>query len=154
MILDMPKPAVNVDKSPTLKMYKNLMIDCLSMYADVDQHDLSKAVDYSINKRLHDTHKVKLENNYTKHDRTTTLLNLSDWIASKEPIVTAHGTMFRKHGDVPNPLGTVIQLFLDKRVEDKNIMLTFPKGSENYEKYNLFQQLDKIDCNGLVNIRL
>ena len=77
-----------------------------------------------------------------------TLLELTDYINSREPIVTAHGVMFRKHGEVPNPLSKVIQKFLDKRGEDKKMMFKFPKGSEEFEKYNLLQQLDKIDCNG------
>lgn len=146
VIGEMPKKSAY--NSETLAEYKKLMMDCLEMYTDVDRNAMSQAVDYSINKRLHDTKDVLLENNYEKKTYRNTLLNWADWINSKEPIVTAHGTLFKKHGEVPNPLGQVIQLFLDQRGIDKDKMLTFPKGSEDYEKYNLFQQLDKIDCNG------
>ena len=70
-----------------------------------------------------------------------TLLDLTDYINTREPIVTAYGTMFRKHGEVPNPMGKVIQGFLDLRDVHKKKMFTFPKGSEDFEKYNLLQTL-------------
>lgn len=149
MILGEKQPVrkLKIDKSPTLLKYKNDMVEVMQMCTGMERDKLEGAVEYSINKRLHNA-PVRIDNDYTKKTANLTLLQLSDWIASREPIITAHGTMFKKHGDVPTPVLDVIQLFLDKRVEDKDKMLSFPKGSEFYEKYNLFQQLDKIDCNG------
>lgn len=146
------KPKKSAYNSETLNKYKMLMTECLELYTDMDRQTISDTIDYSINKRLKDTKDVLLENNYEKKTYRNTLLSWADWIDSKEPIVTAHGTLFKKHGEVPNPLGQVIQLFLDQRIIDKNLMLSFPKGSEDYEKYNLFQQLDKIDANGIYGI--
>ena len=77
-----------------------------------------------------------------------TLLKLSDYIMSREPIVTPYGTMFKHHGTVPNPLMDTVQSFLDLRSVYKKKMFTYPKGSEDFEKYNLLQQLSKIDSNG------
>ena len=79
---------------------------------------------------------------------STTLLQLADYINSREPIVTSFGTMFSKHGTVPNPLAIVVQQFLDARSIHKKQMFKYPKGSEMFEKYNLLQSLDKIDVNG------
>ena len=56
--------------------------------------------------------------------------------------------MFKHHGEVPNPLVEVVFQFLSNRSEYKNLMFTFPKGSEDFEKYNLLQLLSKIDANG------
>ena len=49
--------------------------------------------------------------------------------------------MFKHHGEVPNPLVEVVFQFLSNRSKHKNLMFTFPKGSEDFEKYNLLQSL-------------
>ena len=136
-----------------LDTYKDTMIKCIQLYYPASRQELEPVVDYSINKRLKDT-TVTIQDTYRNRedrskDKRISLLKLTDWIEKRKPIVTAHGTMFKYHGDTPNPLAAVIQEFLDKRDIDKGMMKKFPKGSEEFEKYNLFQQLDKIDVNGL-----
>jgi len=138
-----------ITDSVSLSKYKETMMRTVRMYSpNLRDADLEPIIDYSINKR-YKQYPVKIDNNYTNRETDMTLLELTDYINSREPIVTAHGVMFRKHGEVPNPLSKVIQKFLDKRGEDKKMMFKFPKGSEEFEKYNLLQQLDKIDCNGI-----
>ena len=83
-----------------------------------------------------------VDNSYTHAKNNMSLLALADYINQREPIVTAHGTLFKKHADAPNPMGVVIQQFLDQRKKDKKMMFKFPKGSEDFEKYNLLQSLD------------
>jgi len=133
LILDIPS-------SPTLTEYKDTLIKCVQLYMPVSKEELSPIVDYSINKRLYNS-KCVVENTYTKKKYNMNLLKMADYIASKQPIVTAHGTMFMKHADVPNPMAAVVQQFLDLRKEHKDKMFTFPKGTEDYEKYNLLQSL-------------
>lgn len=138
-----------INESPTLVKYKDTMKRCIMMYyPQMEPLELDPILDYSINKRFKNTN-VKIENSYTKKNANMTLLAISDYIASREPIVTAFGTMFRKKGEVPNPMGQVVQSFLDMRSKHKKMMFRYPKGSEDFEKYNLLQQLDKIDCNGI-----
>ena len=138
-----------INESPTLVKYKDTMKRCIMMYyPQMDPRELDPILDYSINKRFKNTD-VKIENSYTKKNANMTLLAVSDYIASREPIVTAFGTMFRKKGEVPNPMGVVVQSFLDMRSKHKKMMFKYPKGSEDFEKYNLLQSLDKIDTNGL-----
>ena len=137
-----------INKSPTLLEYKDTLSSVFRMYLpSINKDELDNIIDYSINKRYHESNCV-VDNTYTHKKANMTLLAMADYINSKQPIVTAHGTMFMKHADVPNPMGAVIQQFLDKRKEDKDMMFKFPKGSEEYEKYNLLQSLDKIDANG------
>lgn len=136
-----------ISESPTLSKYKETMADVIQLYMPANRDELYSAIDYSINKRYYNSN-CKVENTYTNKTHNMTLLKMADYIMSKEPIVTAHGTMFKKHADVPNPMAEVIQQFLDLRSVHKKEMFKFPKGSEDFEKYNLLQQLDKIDCNG------
>ena len=78
---------------------------------------------------------------YKDLEQNVTLQQLSDYILSRKPIVTAFGTMFMHHDTVPNPLFVVVQSYLDNRTKHKKQMFQFPKGSEDFEKYNLLQSL-------------
>lgn len=130
-----------INESPTIIRYKQTMMDCVKMYCpELDNRDIDKALDYSITKRYKKT-PARVENSYTKKVANMDLLQISDYIASREPIVTSFGTMFRKHADVPNPLAKTVQSFLDSRSYHKKLMFKHPKGSEMFEKYNLLQSL-------------
>ena len=120
--------------------YKQTLTRMVQRYYPVSAEELSPVIDYSIEKRYKEA-PVNVINNYTKTTSNMTLLKLTEYINSKEPIVTPYGTMFRKHGDVPNPLAIVVQQFLDERGIHKKHMFQFPKGSEEFEKYNLLQTL-------------
>lgn len=165
----------SINNSPTLLKYKSAMKECFKLYCPtVSVDDADKALDYSITKRLYNA-PAKISNSYKRtrvqvkdeygrpltdqnnnpvyemQDKVTdmNLLRISDYIMSREPIVTAFGTMFKHHGTVPNPLFDTVQSFLDNRTIHKKQMFSFPKGSEQFEKYNLLQMLDKIDANGI-----
>lgn len=136
--------------SITLAKYKKTMADVIRLYysvLDIPDDELNMAIDYSISKRYKE-YVCEIDNNYTKTKTNTNLLMLADYINSREPIVTSFGTMFRKHEELPNPLATVIQQFLDARKVHKKQMFKYPKGSEMFEHFNLMQQLSKIDVNG------
>lgn len=129
--------------------YKKTMGRFVRMFdSNIPDDQLSAVLDYSIQKR-YKPYNAQLNNSYTYQKQSTTLLQLTDWIFEKEPIVTAYGTMFKRHSQTINPLTTVIQQFLDTRSIHKKEMFKYPKGSEEFERYNLYQLLDKIDCNGI-----
>lgn len=137
-----------IENSPTLSRYKDTMKQSVRLYYPyINDQDLDKAIEYSIEKRLKNT-KATLNNSYTHKEKDLDLLRLIDYINSREPIVTAFGTLFKKHADCINPLYETIQSFLDLRSIHKKEMFKYPKGSEEFEKYNLLQLLDKIDANG------
>lgn len=140
------------DTSVTLKMYKDTTKRLLRYsFPGMNESDFDAAIDYSINKRLYNT-PANIYNNY-KHQRVdSTLLEIADYIYSREPILTAYGVMFRKHKQQQEPLLKVIQSFLDNRTRDKKIMFSYDKGTEDYEHWNLIQLLDKIDANGVFGI--
>lgn len=135
-------------------------------YPESSPEVLDAAIDYSIQKRIQNANAV-LSNSYRRRrvierdengnevqvyknaEQNITLQQISDYILSREPIVTAFGTMFKHHGTIPNPLFAVVQSFLDNRTIHKKQMFQYPKGSEQFEKYNLLQSLDKIDSNGV-----
>ena len=126
----------------SLMEYKNSMRRVLSLYyPDLTQNDIDNAIDYSINKR-YKQEKCVLNNNYTKKKAETTLVDMVDYILDKQPITTAWGVLFSKKGTVPNPLIKMIKSFMDLRGIHKKQMFQYPKGTEEYEKYNLLQLLN------------
>lgn len=130
-----------IENSPTLSRYKDTMKQSVRLYYPyINEQDLDKAIEYSIEKRLKNT-KATLSNSYTHKEKDLDLLRLIDYINSREPIVTAFGTLFKKHADCINPLYETIQSFLDLRSIHKKEMFKYPKGSEEFEKYNLLQLL-------------
>lgn len=132
--------------------YKEILLRMTSItMPEMKKFELEKAIDYSIEKRFKDSECI-INNNYTKSDINMYLSNLTNFILEREPICCSSGVMFKKHGRVPNPLIEMIQTFMDNRGIHKKQMFQYPKGSEMYEKYNLLQLLDKIDCNGIYGI--
>ena len=150
---------MNSNESPTLARYRDTMKDCIKLYyPNARDDEIYAAIEYSMQKRMKDD-TVKISNSYKKRrtiekdqygnehyvfkntEQSIGLQKLTDYILSRQPIVTAFGTMFLHHGETPNPLMEVVQSFLDDRTKYKKKMFTFPKGSEEFEKYNLLQSL-------------
>jgi hypothetical protein len=129
--------------------YKETAIDMLHLqFPYLSADEINRAVDWSINNRFRDTN-VYLDNNYKKQQINSTLLEVSNYILDKGPIITAYGVLFSKHGTVPNPMYHMIDSFVNRRDQMKKEMFKYPKGSEQFAKYNLWQQLAKIDSNAI-----
>lgn len=135
------------DKS--ISIYKREMIDALKLsFPALYTSEIEEAVNYSIMKRFYNAPAV-LDNNYEKKKQDTTLYAVLNYIIEREPIITVSGVMFKKHGSCPNPYVDLIQEFLRQRGEYKTEMFKYPKGSEQYEKYNILQSSEKVSANAI-----
>ena len=140
------------EKKNIIDLYKNDMTDILKLiYPGLNKEYIGKVLDYSVKKRYKEV-PAHLNNSYTKAKQDTNLLKLTNWILKKEPIMTAYGVLFKKHAETENPLIDMIVMFMNNRGIHKDEMFKYPKGSELYEKYNLLQSLDKVDCNAIYGI--
>ena len=135
--------------SPSTDVYKKEMVDALKLsFPGLTEMDIREAIDYSILKRGSDS-RAYLDNNYKKVKENKTLFEITNYIIQREPIITVSGVMFRKHGFCPNPFVMLIQEFLKQRGIYKNTMFKYPKGSEEFEKYNILQLSEKVSGNAM-----
>lgn len=139
-------PLATYPESQTIANYKRIAMDMLHLnFPMLSETELAAAIDHSISNHFKDTD-ITIDNNYKKVTIDMTLRALADYIISKEPIITSYGVLFNRHGTVPNPIYKLIDGFITGRKLMKKEMFKYPKGSEDFEKYNLLQLLLKIDA--------
>lgn len=134
-----------------LQKYSDEMVRSMQrLYPQMTRQDIRKAVEYSIKKRYSEK-TCRMENNYTGQQVQTTLLEMTNYILKKQPICTAYGVLFRKKGEVPNPLADLIKSFLDDRDVNKRKKFEYleKRDYDNVAKYDLFQLLNKRDANSI-----
>ena len=138
---------LQINEYEIIRRYKDVMMGALQFsFPLLSQVELSDAIDYSIVKRCKNGPAV-IKNNYNNKQINSTVLEVLDYIMSCEPIVTSAGVFFKKHKESDNPLARMIRSFVDLRKIHKKEMFKYPKGSAQFEKYNLLQLLDKLDGN-------
>lgn len=136
-------------ESTAFEEYKATMIRTIGrLIPQLSGAELTRAIDYSINKRFKNS-ECSLNNNYKEKTMNTNLLRMTEYILSRKPILTSYGCLFTRHGEIPNPLYTMIQDFVDTRSAYKKKMFQFPKGSEEFNNYNLLQMVAKVDVNAI-----
>lgn len=141
-------PLAAYPESPVITNYKKVMLPMLKMnFPLLSDGEIAAAIDDSISRHFQDTD-ITIDNNYKKKKVEMSLRALADYIISKEPIITSYGVLFNRHGTMPNPVYHLIDGFIRDRKLMKKEMFKYPKGSEDFEKYNLLQLLLKIDANG------
>ena len=134
-----------------LNDYKDEAFRALSkLKPQLTWNEIQKAIDYSVNKRYKEV-PCTVNNNYTKAQLNSTLMEMADWIQEKEPICTAYGVMFKRHNDKMNPLIKLIKEFMENRDVYKKKMFK-ALDNHNYDEaeiYNLQQLLTKRDSNSI-----
>ena len=143
----------NYLQSLTISNYRQTALQMTKLFfPELSYHELQEAIDASIIDNIKDT-PAKVYNNYKNHTIENTVLELSNYILSRKPIVTSNGVIFQNHDSgIVNPLSSLFQFYLTDRKRIKAEMFKCEKGSEEYEKLNLAQLLRKISANAIYGL--
>ena len=140
------------NESRVVNEYIDIMVNGLMhSFPSLHEDELRDAIAWSIMKRGHNG-PAALNNNYTHKRLDGTVLDILKYIESLEPIVTSSGVLFKRHKEVDNPMSKMIMGFLDKRAAYKKEMFKYPKGSEQFARYNLAQLLEKLNANATYGV--
>lgn len=132
--------------------YEQVMVDGLRhSFPLLNECELREAIRYSITNRL-ENKPAYIDNNYTKQRIDGTVLDVLNYIQKLEPIMTSSGVLFKKHKEAENPLSRMIMGFIKQRKVYKKMMFKYPKGSELFNRYNLFQLLEKLNANATYGV--
>lgn len=112
-------------------------------FPQLTYREIDMAIDFSVAKYIQD-HDIKLDNSYTHEEKELTLLDITNYVIEKKPIVSSSGVLFKRHGEVINLIYKLLDGFINDRKAEKKEMFKYPKGSEMYNKHNLSQLLLKI----------
>ena len=143
---------LNLLNLQVIKDYKKIMIDGLrNSFPLLDTTELEEAINWSIVNSYYNA-PAKISNNYTKQEINGTVIDVLNYIERLEPIVTSSGVLFKKHKEAPNPLCKMIMGFINQRAVYKKEMFKYPKGSAEFEKFNLLQLLEKLNGNATYGV--
>ena len=144
----------NIPQGKVIDEYRNMMRSILGrLCPELELSEIEEGMNFAISTHYNNgisnsNEKASIHNNYTQRKMETSLLELSNSILTLKPIITTQGVLFHRHG-MKNPFYNFIQYLLDKRDEAKKEMKKYPKGSEEYNKWNLKQLNYKVSCNAL-----
>ena len=137
-----------------IQKYKQVLLDGLRCsFPLLTDQEILEAIDHSIINRYKSS-PARINNNYTKQEIKGTLLDMISYIESLEPIMTSSGVLYKKHKEADNPLSRMIMGFIKQRKVFKKTMFKYPKGSADFEKYNLLQLLEKLNARVLASYRV
>lgn len=138
--------------SKVVQEYIDVMVDGLKhSFPKLYEEELRAAIEWSVLKRQYNG-PASIDNNYTHKRLDGTVLDVIQYIEKLEPIITSSGVLFKKHKEVDNPLSRMIMGFIRKRKEYKAEMFKYPKGSEQFARYNLAQLLEKLNANATYGV--
>ena len=89
----------------------------------------------------------KMNNNMTHESVDTTINEVSDWIETRQPIITGNGTFFKQQSEYKSPEIVFTESLLKERKSVKKKMFSFPKGSPEYINLNTQQLNIKVIVN-------
>lgn len=142
----------NIMQSKVVQEYTDIMVEGLRhSFPKLYEQELREAIKWSIFKRQHNG-PASLDNNYTHQKLDGTVLDILRYIERLEPIITSSGVLFKKHKEADNPLSRMIMGFISKRKQYKKEMFKYPKGSEQFARYNLAQLLEKLNANATYGV--
>ena len=151
-MINMKEIRSNIPNVNAIDGYRKIIFNGLKhSFPGLNNTELLNAIDWSISNRFKNS-AASLDNNYTKKQLNGTVIDILKYIDKLQPIITSSGVLFKKHKEAFNPLSKMIMSFIEKRTQYKKEMFKYPKGSVEFERYNLYQLLEKLNANAVYGL--
>ena len=115
-------------------------------HPSANEENAKELVSEFISKQFKDI-PCSMNNNMTHECVNTTVNEVTDWIDTKQPIITGNGTFFKQHSEYLSPAITFLESILKERKAVKKKMFGFKKGSPEYTNLNTQQGNLKVIAN-------
>ena len=139
-------------KYAAVEAYKDMLRKNLTYnFPTLSKNELDYAIDHLVEKYLKRSECV-INNNYTNLKVQSNLLDTSQFIHDKTPIIASNGCLFKQHTAEPTPVYKLITSFTEDRNAYKKDMFKYDKGTEKFNHYNMLQQLAKRDNNAFYGV--
>jgi len=89
----------------------------------------------------------EMHNNVTRERFQTTMVDVFEWIKTRNPIITGNGTFFKQHEEYLSPKVKMLEKLQQDRKKKKDEMYSLPKGSSEYVNLNVAQLAIKVIMN-------
>lgn len=130
-----------------IERYRTRMIDMYSStHPNIDVMRIGQLIDELIDSRLKDIPCV-MHNNVTHERIETTMINVFDWVETRNPIISGNGTFFMQHKEYLSPTVKMLEKLQKKRKQVKKEMYKYDKESTQYVNLNVSQLSIKVIMN-------
>lgn len=130
-----------------IKKYKEEMTTLLRMqFPTLTIDEIQFFIEDAIERKFNNPD-VRIDNNYKDIVVDLQLTDLVNKIETDKPILVPNGCLFKQHEEGFTPFYRLLESYVTKRKAYKKKMFEYPKGSDEFNKYNLLQLLAKRDGN-------
>jgi hypothetical protein len=88
-----------------------------------------------------------LHNNVTKEVVDTSVMNVFEWLGTRQPIISGNATYFMQHEEYTSPASIMLESLMKLRDSKKKIMYSFEPGTVSYENAKIGQLSVKVIMN-------
>ena len=118
----------------------------MRMHPDLNPGDVLNIIHRNLIQSLQDI-PCKMDNNMTHETFESSMIQVFDWIDSREPIVTGNATFFMQHSEYLAPTVLFLETEGNNRGKLKKRMYTFDPSSIEYKNLNVGQGNVKVIMN-------
>lgn len=127
--------------------YQDRILDMyMRTHPNVDRNMVSSLIQEFTDQRLRNIPCV-MHNNVTHEKIETTMIDVFDWIRTRNPIISGNGTFFKQHAEYLAPVVKTLEKLQADRKKKKKEMYSYPKGSIEYTNANVQQLSIKVIMN-------
>jgi hypothetical protein len=136
------------EESVFVREYVNRFFNDVDDVYEITETKFTNVLQTIKSKLEKNTYVLRLKNSYDiRKDYTVPVANLLDLLISEKPIININGLLTKNQDRELSPINGVLMEFLSRRKSAKKQMLSYPKGSIEFTRFNTEQLVFKVLAN-------